>query len=126
MSSDNFIHNHISNYLGINKPLIILENYEATLNYFPLKWNYEEMPQLLFGDIENASICINWVSSDNEKKGIDYVFILDEKEQIAEDNCSKEIYNCLNSCYRLLHEGEGGRVKIYEKSKIPSGRQFSP
>lgn len=29
---------HIANYLGAKKPLVILENYEATVGYFPLKW----------------------------------------------------------------------------------------
>lgn len=116
-NSDNFLFNHISNYSGINKPMIILENYEATLNYFPLKWNYGEMPKLLFGDIENDSICINWVSSDNEEKVIDYVLILSQEEQIAEDNCNQKIHNCLESCYQILYEGKSGRVKIYEKSK---------
>ncbi len=115
ISSDNFILNHISNYSGVNKPMIILKNYEATLNYFPLKWNYGDMPQLLFGDIENDSICINWVSGENKEKVIDYVFILSDEEQIAEDNCNQKIYNCLESCYQLLHEGKSGRVKIYKK-----------
>ena len=115
ISSDNFILNHISNYSGVNKPMIILKNYEATLNYFPLKWNYEEMPRLLLGDIENDSICINWASGDNEEKVIDYVFIISDEEKIAEDNCNQKIYNCLESCYQLLHEGKSGRVKIYKK-----------
>lgn len=30
---------HNSNYLGINKPVIILENHECANPYFPLKWN---------------------------------------------------------------------------------------
>jgi hypothetical protein len=31
---------HISNFLGVNKPQIILENYEASHDYFPVKWKY--------------------------------------------------------------------------------------
>ena len=36
--SDNWLHAHISNYLGADKPMIILENYEARLGWFPLRW----------------------------------------------------------------------------------------
>lgn len=36
--SDNWLHKHISNYLGADKPMIILENYEARLGWFPLRW----------------------------------------------------------------------------------------
>lgn len=37
---DNWLEGHYSNFLGINKPLVILENYEANAGYFPVKWKY--------------------------------------------------------------------------------------
>lgn len=37
-TSDFWIREHYSNYLGYEKPLVILENYEAELQYFPLQW----------------------------------------------------------------------------------------
>ncbi|HNW90574.1 MAG TPA: hypothetical protein PKN48_12990, partial [Bacteroidales bacterium] len=42
VNSDYFIYRHISNYLGSDKPIIVLENYEASLEHFPLKWNYQK------------------------------------------------------------------------------------
>ncbi|HKL03367.1 MAG TPA: hypothetical protein VJ911_06805, partial [Cryomorphaceae bacterium] len=33
-----WIREHYSNYMGYEKPLIILENYEAELKYFPVNW----------------------------------------------------------------------------------------
>src|SRR5690606_8715949 len=30
---------HVHNYLGIDKPMVILDNYECNLNYFPLVWD---------------------------------------------------------------------------------------
>ncbi len=29
---------HVSNFLGVNKPQLILENYEAAHDYFPIRW----------------------------------------------------------------------------------------
>jgi hypothetical protein len=116
INSDNFIFSHISNYLGVNKPMIILENYEASLNHFPLKWNHAEMPQLLFGNIKTGSICVNWVSSNNEKKAIDYVFILNDKENILDANCNQKINSCLNSYYKLWYEGTYDNIKIFKKN----------
>lgn len=37
-STDFWIREHYSNYLGYDKPLVVLENYEASLNYFPVNW----------------------------------------------------------------------------------------
>lgn len=113
--SDNFPFSHISNYLGVSKPMILLENYEASLNHFPLKWNYKEMPQLLFGNIRAGSICETWKNSSNEEKIIDYVFIFNDKQQISDTICSREINNCLNSHYQLLYEGLEEKVKIFKK-----------
>lgn len=37
---------HLSSFLGVNRPQIILDNYEANHNYFPVKWK---------NNLENAS-----------------------------------------------------------------------
>ena len=37
-NSQNWFMRHMSNYLGTDKPIIILENYEATVGYFPVNW----------------------------------------------------------------------------------------
>lgn len=36
--SEIWFQQHLSNYLGVNKEVILLENYEATLDWFPLMW----------------------------------------------------------------------------------------
>jgi hypothetical protein len=37
---------HASNVLGWNRNLVILDNYEAGMDYFPIMWNTESMPQV--------------------------------------------------------------------------------
>lgn len=39
---------HFSNYLCGDKQLVILDNYEAGTNYFPVKWNARSLPQAYF------------------------------------------------------------------------------
>ncbi len=36
--SDNYLFAHVAQYIGANIPLIILDNYEANMGYFPLHW----------------------------------------------------------------------------------------
>ncbi|NJK97820.1 MAG: hypothetical protein HC905_25525 [Bacteroidales bacterium] len=37
--SDNWLYAHSTAYIGVNKPVIVLENYEASIAWFPLRWN---------------------------------------------------------------------------------------
>jgi hypothetical protein len=37
--SNNWLHSHISGYLGSNGAVPVLENYEAALKWFPVQWN---------------------------------------------------------------------------------------
>lgn len=41
---------HLSNYLGTDRPLFIMENYEARLGWFPLRWKNEELWPQCIGD----------------------------------------------------------------------------
>ncbi len=83
--SDNWLEGHFSNYLGVDKPMIILENYEAAVGWFPILWNIDQMPRVLLAGrdkIEN----VLWVSNTaaSETKEIDYVMIYGNQIKINE------------------------------------------
>lgn len=70
---------HFSNYLGIDKPMVILENYEATMNYFPLFWDTKKLPDFQAGGIsvsENPLFDSSPTNPENEKREVDYIFLL--------------------------------------------------
>lgn len=69
--SDNWLFLHINNYLGENKPLMLLENYEANNSYFPVQWNKTNMPNWYLDDKELAI----FEKSNNEKKQVDFVLL---------------------------------------------------
>lgn len=111
--SNNWLHSHFSNYLGINKPIVILENYEATLNWFPLKWNDLQIPAMSLGDtlISNDS-CYNWARTglvNTKIVKIDYVFILGDYEY-SNDSCRKKITYKLNAYYKLIYKTQYCRL----------------
>jgi len=76
--SDNWIQNHFSNYLGADKPMLLLENYECATGYFPVKWNEQRIPRFTLGSIplEDLDCLENRGNNQNEEKQIDYVFTL--------------------------------------------------
>jgi hypothetical protein len=44
--TNNWLTHHTSNYIGVAQPVAVLENYESGTGYFPITWNFEEMPNL--------------------------------------------------------------------------------
>lgn len=87
--SDNWIEPHFSNYLGVDKPLVILENYEASVGWFPVKWNTKEMPRLKLGEHDRIN-GIQWASNINSPhtKQIDYVFLYGNLNKVNEPKWS--------------------------------------
>ncbi|MCJ7473096.1 MAG: hypothetical protein MUP02_09895, partial [Actinobacteria bacterium] len=114
LNGDYWLHGHISNYLGIDKPMVILENYEATLDHFPLKWNTDKIPNLFFGRMSPEDICLSWVSNiNNDISEIDYVFILNEEQEIISDDCAQKISNALNEDYSAVYKSEDNKILLY-------------
>jgi len=103
-SGDWFL-NHFSNYLGIEKPMVILENYECNYGYFPLIWNYDSMPHIMLGQESGTGLqCVelkgNW---ENEPQVVDYVFILGELGSKSE-HCHPAIERIVVEDYTLIFE----------------------
>ena len=105
--SSNWLTGHFSNYLGIDKPMVILENYECGTGYFPLKWNDPTIPKTLLGNIAIDDLpCIKWKSnSQNAPKTIDYVFVLADFPA-EPDSCHRVIKNTLMTEYDLVYKND--------------------
>jgi hypothetical protein len=78
-----WLEGHFSNYLGVDKELVILENYEANVGWFPLKWNKEKMPKFVLGHKQNIGD-LYWMTntSSSVEKAIDYVLLYGNTSKI--------------------------------------------
>ena len=112
-NSNSWLDGHFSNYLGINKPLIILENYEASTGYFPIKWNDTQFPKLTLGENYYSQSCINWKTSDNSQitKPIDYIIIYGNNDL---DGCKKEVIKIIKNQYKQIYISKNGFIKIFQ------------
>tara|TARA_B110000483_G_C18157641_1_gene528030 strand:+ start:101 stop:1681 length:1581 start_codon:yes stop_codon:yes gene_type:complete len=113
--SDNWLEPHFSNYLGINKPVIILENYEASVGWFPVKWNSETMPKILLTDKE--SICgIHWPSNakSSKNKQIDFVLLYGNQEKFN-DSKWQELRDILSTNFKVKYNSSDNYVLLYER-----------
>lgn len=113
--SDNWLEPHFSNYLGADKPLVILENYEASIGWFPLKWNTEGFPMILLGDKTSINR-IYWKSNPESSKPrqIDNILIYGNTTTI--DNVEWMVLkDLLSTDFRLIHKSDDGFVMLYER-----------
>jgi hypothetical protein len=104
--SKNWLAGNYDNYLGIDKPMVILHNYEASTGYFPVHWNREKMPNTLLGNQNSIPKCLDWIGEKaHASYVIDYVFIL--VDYIDEDlKCKENIEKSVRQNYRLLYSDE--------------------
>ena len=117
LNSDKWMYGHISNYLGVDKPMIILENYEASLNHFPLKWNTEKIPNTYLVNKTFEQNCFRWrINKANEQIPIDYIFILEDGETKLTNICEDVLDTVLINYYQLIYEDSEKKIRLYEKN----------
>ena len=115
--SDHWLETHFSNYLGVEKPMIILSNYEASVDWFPLKWNNVNMPKILLGNQHSIS-GIKWISNENSSRvrQIDQVVLYGKTEKINDPEW-RDLKAELSSDFKITYRSVDNYVIIYEKQE---------
>ena len=113
--SDNWLEPHFSNYLGIDKPMIILENYEASVGWFPLQWNISKMPNIKLSNYQDINGS-KWPSntSSTKSKQIDYVLLYGNTSKINNPEWA-ELSSVLKVYFELKCTSENNYVQLYCK-----------
>jgi hypothetical protein len=117
--SNTWSHAHFCNYLGIDKPMVVLQNYECNEAYFPLLWNLKKMPQIRLGNLKRSDIKNNyWDTSDDSTKiaMVDYVFVYFGFNQPNDTNTVK-IKSNLNQFYSLV--SKTNHCSVYKNNNQP-------
>ncbi len=112
--SDNWLEPHFSNYLGVEKPMLILENYEAEVGWFPLLWK-QDSPNIQLNGRPSVSE-LKWhqsVNSNNQVQ-IDYIFLYGNMVK-KDDIRWKELNEIISSEFELCYESENKYIQLYEK-----------
>jgi len=77
--SGNWLTGHNGNYLGINKPVVLIENYECYNNYFPLYWKNKQQLYEMTNDRWNRLDLILRETPPEQLRTIDYIFVQGRK-----------------------------------------------
>ena len=104
--SENWLEIHFSNYIGVDKPMVILENYEASVGWFPVRWNMDRMPRIVLDGKDQVG-GVQWISNPASVavKPIDYVMIYGNLGKINDASCT-ELKGVLDAGFTKVYSNE--------------------
>jgi hypothetical protein len=100
---------HSPNLLGVDNAVVVLENYEAATNYFPLRWKDESLPDFRLG--ESSIAAFNCISCRNNVQGkhkaIDYIYKMGNRRDTT-NACENDFFAKVESGYEKIYSGFNG------------------
>lgn len=111
--SESWLEPHFSNYLGVDKPMVILENYEASVGWFPLKWDGANFLRLQAGGADQIN-GVGWLTNTEAPiKQIDYIFIYGNLAKLNE-NQWEPLKTILKEHYQLTYSTTDNYLAVYK------------
>ncbi|HEV7232088.1 MAG TPA: hypothetical protein VGO45_12200 [Bacteroidia bacterium] len=116
--TENWMLTHFSNYLGHEKPMVILDNYEACTGYFPLLFIPAAADRLLsYGESRNCISC-PWDLALLPDR-VDYIFALGKGDHLKQ-RCSPETDQKIAAFYTLIYKGDWVNLYALKRAAILS------
>ena len=117
-----WIFQHAADYLGTEKPLVMMGNYEANTGFFPLKWKRAMNPFVHLCDdngIEKQPPKIDLAEYERETAvKIDYVILLCLDSNSINHPDTKNLFDQLQQGYTKSHTSQYGRAILYKRNDI--------
>lgn len=116
--SANWLHSNISGYIGAEKNIIILDNYEAAKPQFPVKWKEGMNPYKLLGNFSGRKppcADIGFYEKATGKK-IDYVITWHYSE--SKDSCQVKTDSLLRENFHPVFSSPEKKAILYRREKF--------
>ena len=117
----NFLFAHTSQYMGNAKPLVILDNYEANMGYFPVRWNNAVNPYAHLSKEEGIEGVPPYASIVGYKQTtgvtIDYVLMWGYNPSFLQNEHFRELYAEISTGYHVVYTSPSGRSVLWEVNR---------
>ncbi|MEX1187876.1 MAG: hypothetical protein WED33_01370, partial [Bacteroidia bacterium] len=107
----NWLMRHAGSYAFAGSDKVVLDNYEAEMDYFPLKWDVSTVPFLKVGQANSGSFnCFKWVSNpSNSIKQVPYVLVFGHVSDVV-DTCELKMIQHIDMHYEQVFENNSCTV----------------
>jgi hypothetical protein len=111
---------HVSDYLGAldNKHLILLNNYEAEINYFPLNWKAgmnprQSIPGMIQGELPP---CGDYRAYEKQvSHQIDYIVMQQWQSKYISYPCVRDFMQMLHADFDKVYQSQHNYVIVYKR-----------
>jgi len=105
---------HFPDYIGVDKPLIILDNYEANDGWFAVNWNNHKIPRIVADSNDSVppNLDVKWIPS-KETKIFDYVFIYGNYKDFRKKDDWKLLNQDLDKNFKPVYTSPGNDIHIF-------------
>lgn len=111
---------HFSDFLGAekHKHLILLMNYEAEINYFPVNWQpgknpRQSIPGLIPGNYPPCGNVLDYETQIGRK--IDYVLIQNWRKDFEKIDCVQQLISQLNNHFIMIYESPNNYIAVLKR-----------
>lgn len=117
--SGNWLHANFSNYLGSEKNIIVLDNYEAAKPHFPLKWKENKCPYNVAGDFADSnSPCLTLERYEGVSGvKVDYITRWYYNVNIT-DSCTLLVNNLLQDKFEKVYTSPQQKMEVFKRVRI--------
>jgi hypothetical protein len=120
ITDKNWLFVHAAQYMGTMKPCLVLDNYEANLEYFPLVWKQGVNPynHLSRGQGIESQPPFARIAEYKDITGVkvDYVAMWCYNDSFLADTNFNKLYKEINRDFHVLHVSKGGRSILYGRN----------
>ncbi len=122
--SYHWLHYNIGCYLGAEKELIVLDNYEADKSHFPVRWNEGMAPDGRLGDFAYSKRPLLTLAPYEQQSGqvIDYVVLWGHQNNLN-DSATTATMALLKAEFAAIHSASDGKVKVFKRRPSTKNRQ---
>ncbi|HNY03756.1 MAG TPA: hypothetical protein PKG48_14255, partial [Bacteroidales bacterium] len=103
---DNWFTGHFVDYLAVDKPVVMVYNYECESGYFPVRWNENRRKNYYLGNPSFPDRYIHFeIVKNRPSLPLDYVFIVGQYDP-AKDWFFSTLHKALTEDYTRLYQAE--------------------
>jgi hypothetical protein len=121
IATRNAIFHHAAQYMAATKPLVILDNYEANMGYFPIRWRQEVNPYNHLSKRNGIEGIPPFAEIENYSKTtgvtIDNILLWCYDSSCNKDADFAVLYKEIMHNYHRVYSDQYGNTLLYERNK---------
>ncbi len=121
IADKNWLFVHPAQYIGAEKPLIILDNYEANMGYFPLVWKENVNPYFHLSQFEGIEGQPPYANLKDYKASsgvtVDYILMWCYDSTALKNEHFRQLYAEINTDYHQIYTSATQRTVLYQKNQ---------